>query len=35
MGAITYQFTPTTLETVVKIICEYVKEENVTDYRVW
>ena len=34
-GAISYQFTPTTLGTVVKVRCECGQEEDITDYRAW
>ena len=34
-GAITYQFTPTTLGTVVRVRCECGQEEDITDYRAW
>jgi hypothetical protein len=34
-GAITYQFAPTTLGTVVKIKCECGLETDITDYRSW
>jgi hypothetical protein len=34
-GAITYQFTPTSLGTVVKVKCECGMEADITDYRSW
>jgi hypothetical protein len=34
-GATSYQFTPTSLGTILKVKCECGKEDDLTDYRNW